>query len=137
MRKGKTTRKWVEIVRRRRDKEDAENKKRQKRKDRRREAFATMKWRRDVVQDYQLRCISLPEREAAKQTSLRFDIGISTVRRWHRVYREHGKRGLLPKIPSRVGRQPKITFNIVSFILLLRTYLDCRLPSTRRGAQYE
>jgi len=44
MRKGKTTRKWVEIVRRRKDKEDAENKKRQKRKDRRREAFAIMKW---------------------------------------------------------------------------------------------
>jgi len=83
-----------------------------------------MKWRRDVVKDYQLRCISLPERKAAKQTSLRFDIGISTLRRWRRIYLEHGKRGLLPKIPSRVGRQPKITLNIVSFILLVRTYLD-------------
>ena len=123
MRKGKTTRKWVEIVRRRKDKEDAENKKRQKRKDRRREAFATMKWRRGVVRDYRLRCVSLKEREAAKQTALRFGISVSTVRRWHRVEREQGKRGLLPQIPIHVGRQPKVTFNIVSYILLLRMYL--------------
>jgi len=123
MRKGKTTRKWVEIVRRRKDKEDAEKKKRQKRKDRRREAFRTMKWRRDVVKEYQLRCISFPERDAAKQTAERFNISISTVRRWHKTYCEQGKRGLLPKIPIHVGRQPKVTFNIVSFILLLRMYL--------------
>jgi len=41
----------------------------------------------DVVRDYQLRRVSLPEREAAKQTALRFDISISTVRRWTQVYR--------------------------------------------------
>ena len=124
MRKGKTTRKWTEIVRRRKDKEDAESRKRKTRTDRRREAFATMRWRRDVVRDYRLRCASLPEHEAAKQTAEHFGVSISTVRRWHHIYREQGKRSLLPKVGNRVGPKPKITFNIVSFILLLRTYLS-------------
>jgi len=125
MRKRKTTRKWREIVRRRQDKKAAEQKKqRLSRFDRRRKAFATMKWRLKVIRDYQGRKASFKEHIAAKQTAERFGMSVSSVRRWNKSYRDYGKRGLLDKVSYPVGRTSTISFEIVSVVILLRTLLN-------------
>jgi len=122
MRKRKTNRTWREIVRRRRDQKAAERSKQQsRRRDRRRQAFAAMKWRLKAVRDYRARRTDCKEHTAAKQTALRFDVSVTTVRRWEKTYREHGKRGLLLKVSDKGGRKPRFSFEIISFVVLLRT----------------
>jgi transposase InsO family protein len=122
MRKRKTNRTWREIVRRRRDQKAAEQRKQQSRRfDRRRKAFATMKWRLKAVRDYRSRRIHCKEQVAAKQTSERWGVSVPTLRRWDKKYRLHGKRGLLLKVSDKGGRKPKISFEIISFVVLLRT----------------
>lgn len=122
MRKRKTNRKWREIVRRRQDQKTAEHhKQRSRRCDRRRQAFATMKWRLIAVRDYRARRATCKEHIAVKQTASRFRVSESTIRRWDKNYRNHGKRGLLDKVSFKRGRKPQITFEILSFVVLLRT----------------
>lgn len=122
MRKRKTTRKWREIVRRRTDLKRAEKRKqRSRRRDRRRQAFATMKWRKKAIRDYRARRATEKEHVAARQTATRFGVSVTSIRRWDKNYRDHGKRGLLDKISDTGGRKPKISFEIISFIVLLRT----------------
>ena len=82
-----------------------------------------MKWRLKVVHDYRGRRATVSESEAAKQTASRFDVGISTVRRWDRNRRRHGKKGLLDKVAAKPGPTPKVSQVVVGFIVLLR----CRL----------
>lgn len=124
MRKRKTTRKWREIIRRRQDKKVAEQQKQRKRRaDRRRQAFARMKWRRNVVRDYQARRAHSKEYLAARQTAARFGVSVATVRRWDKKYRDHGKHGLLDTVNPHVGRKPAIAFDVISFVVLLRTRL--------------
>jgi len=117
MRKRKTSRTWREIVRRRRDKNAAEQRKqRSRRRDRRRQAFATMKWRLKAVRDYRARRATCPEHAAAKQTAPRFGVSVPTIRRWEKNYRAHGKRGLLDKVSDKGGRKPLVSFEIISFV---------------------
>jgi len=122
MQKRKTTRKWREIVRRRKDLKAAQRRKQQfRRRDRRRQAFATMKWRLKAVRDYRARRTTCKEHVAAKQAASRFGVSVPTIRRWEKNYRDNGKRGLLLKVSDKGGRKPILSFEIVSFIVLLRT----------------
>ena len=122
MRQRKTTRKWREIVRRRQDKKAAETRKHQsRRRDRRRKAFATMKWRLKAVRDYRARRTTCKEHVAAKQAAKRFGVSIPTIRRWEKNYRDKGKRGLLLKVSDKGGRKRKVPLEIISFVVLLRT----------------
>ncbi|MBM3234792.1 hypothetical protein FJZ31_00660 [Candidatus Poribacteria bacterium] len=69
MRKRKTNRTWREIVRRRRDKNAAEQRKQHsRRRDRRRQAFATMTGRLQVVRDYRARRATCAEHVASSYT---------------------------------------------------------------------
>ncbi|MBC8234541.1 hypothetical protein H8E77_33745 [bacterium] len=109
MRKRKTNRKCSlrspttssygrEIVRRRKDKKAAEQRKhRENRRDRRRKAFAVMKWRLKAIRDYRARRITVPEHVAANQTAKRFSV---SQRFDEKNYRDKGKRGLLLKAGS-------------------------------------
>ncbi|MBM3237819.1 transposase [Candidatus Poribacteria bacterium] len=122
MRKRKTTREWREIVRRRRDKKAVQRRKQlSRRRDRRRQAFATMKWRLRAVRDYRARRANCKEHVAAQQTANQFDVSVATIRRWEKNYRSHGKRGLLDNVSEKGGRQPTILLESTSFIVLLRT----------------
>jgi len=122
MRKRKTSRTWRGIVRRRKDQNAAEHRKqRSRRRERRRQAFATMTWRLKAVRDDRARRATDPEHIAAKQTAQRFGVSVTTIRRWEKNHREHGKRGLLDKVSDKGGRRPQVSFEIISFVLLLRT----------------
>lgn len=117
MRKRKTNRKWREIVRRRKDLQTAEQRKhRSRRFDRRRKAFATMKWRMKAVRDYRARRANCPEYVVARQTAERFRVSITTIRRWEQNYRDDGKRGLLDNVSEKGGRTPLFSLEIISFV---------------------
>ena len=125
MRKRKTTRTWREIVRRRKDLKEAERRKQRSRRfDRRRKAFATMRWRLKAVRDYHARRATGTEHVAAKQTGNRFGVSVTTIRRWEKKYRDQGKRGLLDKVSTKGGRQPLLSLEIISFVVLLRTLCE-------------
>lgn len=122
MRNQKTNRKWREIVRRRQDQKAAEQRKhRSRRFDRRRRAFAIMKWRLKAVRDYRARRVNCKEHVAAKQTASQRGVSVTTVRRWEKNYRYHGKRGLIDQVNFQCGRKRKFSFEIISFVVLLRT----------------
>lgn len=94
MRKRKTTRKWRPRVRRRKALKAAEQgKQRLSRFDRRRKAFATLKWRLKAIRDYRARRTTYKEHVAAKQTALRFGVSVTYFRRWGKNYRDHVLRG--------------------------------------------
>jgi len=77
MRRRKTTRKWREVVRRRTDLKAAERRKQRSRRfDRRRKAFATMKWRFKAIRNYRARRTTCPEHAAAQQTAKRFGVSV-------------------------------------------------------------
>lgn len=96
------------------------------RRDRRRWAFATMKKRRRIVRDYHCRRHTAGcEAEAVAQTAARFKVGLSSVRRFYRRWREGGKRALLPSYSSRRPRRTRSTlpFAVIEIILALRARL--------------
>jgi transposase len=122
--KAKLARNRRLIARRRQDKNDARRRKQQlARRDRRRIAWAKMKFRRRSVHHYLLLKMTQNDKTAAKQTALRFKVGASTVRRWAKIYKASGKRGLLDKIPQQVGRPSQVTQITIAFIVLLRRLL--------------
>ena len=113
-------------ARRRADLESQKRKKTEefRRQDRRREAFRTMKRRYRIVKEYRARrntCSS--EGEAARQTSERFSLGISSVRRHNKMFSEGGKRGLLPSYQKRSSPGTQLPFEIIQIILTLRIFL--------------
>jgi transposase InsO family protein len=91
-------------------------------RDRRRMAFKVMRIRLRAVKDYLARARSIGEAEASHQSAERFDISQSTLRRWARCYREHGKSGLLPqyRLPQ---KRHSVPFELVEIILALRLKL--------------
>lgn len=136
MLKQKTNRKWREIVRRRQDKKAAEQRKQRSRRfDRRRQAFAIMKWRLQAVRDYRARRATGKEHVAVQQTAKRFGVSITTLRRWEKNYRYHGKRGLLLKVGDNGGRKRKVPFEIISVVVLLRTL--CGWGAIRSAAELQ
>lgn len=117
MRKRKTTRTWREIVRRRTDLKAAERRKQRSRRfDRRRKAFATMRGRKKAVRDSRARRPTCKEHVAAKQTANRFGVSVTTIRRWEKK--------LLDKVSDKGGRQPLLSLEIISFVVLLRTLCE-------------
>ena len=85
-------------------------------------AYDVMRWRLRVVKDYLARCHHVPEAEAASQSAERFELGVSTLRRFARLYRCGGKRALLPqyRVPE---RRSSVPFEIVTVVLALRLRL--------------
>lgn len=122
--KAKMARSRRLIARRKQDKNDAIRRKQKlARRDRRRRAWAKMKFRRRIVHHYLGLKMTQNDKTAAKQTALRFKVGASTVRRWAKIYKTSGKRGLLDKIPQQVGRPSHVTQITIAFIVLLRRRL--------------
>ncbi|MCP4396355.1 MAG: hypothetical protein GY801_03455 [bacterium] len=119
IRKKKCSRRQAEARRRWKDVQDAKREKYRgpwKRRDRRREAFQTMKPRRKIVQYYrQLRADGLKEGEAARHTGERFGCSMSRVRNYARMWRTEGKRGLMPKIRSQ-EYPPKTPWKVIQII---------------------
>lgn len=84
-----------------------------------------MKFRLRVLKDYEARRQSMPEGQAVEQVSQRYKVGCSTVRRWSRLRRQKGKRGLLLRYQSHSpdcgdGRLP---FFVQQLIVALRGIL--------------
>ncbi len=126
MRKKKRSRRQAEARRRWKDVQEATRKKYSgswKRRDRRREAFQTMKQRLKIVRCYQqLRTKGLKEGDAARQTAQRFDCSVSSVRNYFRAWRKDGKRGLMPTVKRR-EYPPKTPWEVIQIILLFRRLL--------------
>ncbi len=126
IRKKKRSRRQSESRRRWQDLQDAKREKYTgpwKRRDRRRQAFQTMKQRLKIVHQYRrLRAQGLNEDEAAQRTSDVFDCSVSSVRNYHRMWREKGKRGLMPVITVRTY-PPKTPWDVIQLILLFRRVL--------------
>lgn len=91
-------------------------------RDRRRMAYKVMRTRLQFVKEYLARCATFPEYEAAHHCAERFGLGVSTLRRFLRQYRQKGKRGLLPqyRLPE---RRCTIRFELVEIIMALRVRL--------------
>ncbi len=126
MRKKKRSRRQAESRRRWQDLQEAQREKYStswKRRDRRRQAFQTMKSRRTIVRHYQcLRDQSMKESEAAQQTAKAFTCSVSSVRNYYRLWKTQGKRGLLP--PAKVREYPsKTPWDVIQCILLFRRLL--------------
>ncbi len=84
-------------------------------------AFATMKQRLKIVRDYRARRdTAASEAEAAQQTTLRFGLGTSTIRRFYRLHRAGGKRALLPFYRRRSVAKTTLEWAVVEIILALR-----------------
>lgn len=94
------------------------------RRDRRRSAFATMKQRLKIVQAYhRRRHTASTEAEAARQTALRFDLAPSTVRRFYGLWRDGGKRALLPCYRRLSPAKTTVPWGLIEIILALRAHL--------------
>jgi transposase InsO family protein len=99
------------------------NRQKIRRQDRRRAAFATMKYRLRIVKDYQARRLTCrSEAEAAEQTAARFGYSMRSVRRFAREYRIGGKRGLLPQYRQQSHSASPLTA-VTSIIIALRVHL--------------
>ena len=126
IRKKKRSRRQAEARRRWQDLQDATREKYRgawKRRDRRRQAFQTMKQRLKMVHYYrQLRAKGEKEGDAAQQTGEGFGCSTSSVRNYHRTWREKGKRGLMPVIKVR-EYPPKTPWDVIQLILLFRRLL--------------
>ena len=82
-----------------------------------------MKQRLKMVHYYrQLRAKGEKEGDAAQQTGEGFGCSTSSVRNYHRTWREKGKRGLMPVIKVR-EYPPKTPWDVIQLILLFRRLL--------------
>lgn len=95
------------------------------RRDRRRRAFRVMKFRLRVLKEYHARRKHLPESEAAEQVSMRYQVGCSTLRRWSRLMRQRGKKGLMPvyQCHSPDCGDKRLPFSVQQLLLALRGLL--------------
>ena len=125
-RKRKHRRRQAEARRRWQDGQDAKRKKYTgpwNRRDRRREAFQTMKRRLRMVQAYRTcRATGMNEEVAAHQTGETCGCSLSSIRNDHRRWKAEGKRGLMPIIAVREHR-PTTPWEGMQIIVLLRRLL--------------
>ena len=126
IRKKKRSRRQAEARRRWQDLQDAKREKYTgpwKRRDRRREAFQTMKQRMKIVRHYrQLQKQGMKEGEAAQQTGKAFGCSASSVRNYARQWNKKGKRGLIPVTKVRTY-PPRTPLGVIQLILLFRRML--------------
>ncbi len=127
IRKKKGSRRQSDTRRRWQDLQEAQREKYTgpwKRRDRRRQAFQTMKHRLKIVQYYrQLRRHPIKESEAAQRTATTFGCSVSSVRNYVRAWRTSGKRGLMPTITVRTY-SPKTPWWVIQIIVLFRRGLQ-------------
>ena len=62
----------------------------------------------------------LSEKDAAHRTAQKHGVSESTIRRWHRLYREQGLAGLLPKRPGPSRPESRISQEVQWLVVALR-----------------
>lgn len=125
-RKRKRSRCQAEARRRWQDLHDAKRKKYTgpwKRRDRRRDAFQTMKRRLRMVHAYRAGLSTgVKEEVAVQRTGNTFGCSASSIRNYHRRWKAEGKQGLMPVITVR-ERRPKTPWEVIQIIILFRRTL--------------
>lgn len=127
VRKKKRSRRQAEVRRRWQDLQDAKRPTYRgpwKRRDRRREAFQTMKHRWTIVQRYRrLRGQGDAEAEAAQQAGPAAGYSASSVRKFHRASRKDGKKGLLSDVAHGRETPPRTPWTVIQSLLVFRRLL--------------
>jgi transposase len=99
-------------------------------RDPRRRALLELRRRLKIVKDYlDGRRAGMSEADAADRSATRFQVGISTVRRWARCFRAGGATALMPACGQPSDAQlaahykSTISFAVISVILAIRAHL--------------
>jgi putative transposase len=91
---------------------------------------STVRRRHRAIRAYRAQCRNKSEQEAAEQTGRCYKVSPSTIRRWHRLYKDGGLEALLPKPtgPKSVEHQiPKPVQMVVVALRLLYGWNEKRI----------
>lgn len=82
-----------------------------------------MKARKQILQEYlKLQSEGLSKGNALSEVASSHGFGGSTIRHWERLFKEGGKRALIPRYQSRPSRS-RIPFSVLQTIILFRRLL--------------